>query len=282
MFNFFKKKVELKNTKVLMNSVYEKRGIKLDSEIAVPTNFECLIYYKSKYYSTLTSGKYQVNSSLVPTLFEKQAKQTKKRKRIKLVLHYINLSNQSIKFTYKKQKYVANIKVTNTQTFVEWMLLYNFKVDSSYAISNITDLLREILSRYNDIKVINKISTKFGITINSIEFETNKSSIFNESTSNANSNKSKQSIFNTNAINEWNNNIDSSTSSTQFATTIQPNNAVTNNTTNQIETDNTTSTVAPNYQSNKVETKTNTCPNCKGILKFTTPYCIHCGFKLDE
>ncbi len=247
MFNFFKKKVELKNTNVLMDSVCHSKGLKVDSEITVPNNFECLIYYNSKYYTTLQSGKHKINATLLPNLFEKQSKKFKKHKKISLIAHFINTSKQKLKISYKKQVFVTEFQISNTINFAEWILLYTYQTDNTYTYSCVKDLLCELLARFSTVEQINKISTHFGVELKYLEKENTKSSIFNENNTTSIFDAPKQQS----STLEY---VDNSTPSTFDIPQPQP--------------------ISKN--SNKI------CPNCKSVIKFTTLYCLNCGFKLNE
>lgn len=140
MFNIFKKKIELKNTHSLMESIFYHNGVKVDSEIIVPPNYKCLIYHNSKHYLTLDSGKHILTSSLAPNLFEKQTKNIKRHKSIRAVFHYIYLNEYEVKTTIKKKQYSFTIVITDIDKFAEFILLYNYKTDHTYTVSCIKDL----------------------------------------------------------------------------------------------------------------------------------------------
>ena len=62
MFSWFKRKVELKNENSIMASTYISSGVKVGSEIIVPSNFKCLIYNNGDYYYGLERGKHKVSN----------------------------------------------------------------------------------------------------------------------------------------------------------------------------------------------------------------------------
>lgn len=280
MFNLFKKKVELKNTNTLMNSITTGKGLKINSEITVPTNFECLIYYNSKHYITLSSGKHTVNANLLPHLCEKQAKHISKSKRIKFIAHFINLSKQKLKIIIKKKQCLVEFKVINSLKFAEWILLYNYRTDNNYTSVCINDLFREILIRTSVIEQVNRIINKFGIAVTQLEYEHIKSSFMENDLLD-----DKVSIFNdasTNILANQNNitaNSNINSGLKQESIVNQQNNPRTELIKKEQLSEGSFANDALNLSNQPAISQ---CPKCKTTIKFKTTYCLHCGYKLDD
>lgn len=196
MFNLFKKKIELKTTKSIMDSIHEKSGVKIGTKIQIPKNYECLIYHNSKYYATLLEGEYEITQSLLPELFKKQNKNLKK-KRIKFIAHYINISPQKIEIKIKKNKYIINFIIMNSQNFAEFILLYTYKTDQQYSYYSLKSVFEECLKSFSidNVDNINKHLNKLGIKI--LNINSNTSSIFNN---NENVGDKNENIDNSNTI----------------------------------------------------------------------------------
>lgn len=265
MFNWFRKKIELKNDKSIMASVYQKGGVKIGSEIIVPGNYECLIYHNSKYYTTLTCGTHKVDTIILPKLIEKQLKRNAKLKRVKFVSHYICTSNQQVELKLKKEKYLIEFCVTSTYNFAELMLLYTYKVDDSYVYPYLQDLFAELIkSVHGDYKQITdtKLLT-YGIKIINILPSSQKTSTFTPL-------------------------IDLSNTGSQDAKNIPTyastsTNEITHDTNTTLNADTTKNTIStPSNNSAPTSTQQiSTCPKCGQITKFTTSYCLRCGTKLE-
>lgn len=250
MFNLFKKKIELKNEKCIMSTFNNKKSFKIGSEIIVPDNFECLIYHKGKLYNTLTSGKYKLDKSTLPTLIDSQQGNKVKNKYIKFISHYISISKHELVVKFKKQKFAINFHVDNSSKFAELMLLYTYKVDNDYATSYLVDIFKELLifhkSNYKSIST-NSLSD-YGIMIDSCVPINEKNSIFQNSTTN-------QATINNANIN---------TTEISTANHISQSQPVPNST--------------PNI--NQIEFPK--CPKCENLVKFKTTYCLRCGYKLSD
>ena len=257
MFNWFKSKVELKKDSSIMTSSDHKKGLKLGSEIIVPSNFELLVFHKGKHYETLASGKYKVDKQLFPKLIKKQQSNNAKIKHVKCVLHYVNQSAQSMKIKFKKQTYVVEFKVSNSIDFALLMLLYTYKIDNEYALNTLNDILCELLLHHKgDYKQVLPTSlTNYGIEIISFSPINSKSSIFNE-----NSND-KESVA-------------SPTTPTNITTNTNSSIALENTNTATVQQG--ISLTTSNNQVNEI-----ICPKCNHISKFKTTYCLRCGFKLE-
>lgn len=244
MFNWFKKKIELKNENAIISSICERRGTKVDSEIIIPTNFEGLIYCRNKYYYTLSQGKHKFTPSLAPKLFAKR-KKGKPQKRIKIVLHYINKDTQTIKISIKKQLYNIKFIIEDSVKFAELMLLYTYKPGHDYASQYLAeifeDLMRENKFKINEIPQTSMLN--YGIKI--IEITSDSST------------KLSKSIFDNTSDNK--------------SEAITPPNIVEH--THEHEKDN----IIPASH----ETQ-NCCPKCKYPIKFATKYCLRCGYLIEE
>lgn len=256
MFNWFNKKVSLKKDTDIMSSVYNRKGLKLGSEIIVPTNFQCLIFHKGKQYSSLNEGKYKVDKKSLLELIEHQQRKNPKLKYIKCVCHYINTSSQKLELSYKKHSFIANFTISDVEKFTSLALLYSFKVDNESVIDLLNGVFRELLIYCKGD--CNKISTNsledFGLTINYFSKSDKKSSIFNTSKKKDSSekpNSTEQSLTeNINSIEENQNNKITTTNE-------QP------------------------KQLNEPQITFPTCPKCNTTAKFNTTYCLKCGYKLQ-
>ena len=245
MFNWFKKKIELKNENSIMSSVCERRGTKLGSEVAVPNNFECLIYCKNKYYQTLSQGKYKIEKSLLPKLFANNKK--KSSKRIKIVLHYVNKSNHKLEIIVKKIKYEIGFIIDDCIKFCTLMLLYNYKVDNDYVKSYLREIFEELIKSYhcNIGEIPQTALFDYGIKI--IDLSNNK----------------KSSIFD-NSVNK--------TSDSQPQDTITP-----------LDKESETDSINDSIKEEPVsDISIKCCPKCKYPVKFDTKYCLRCGHQLTD
>lgn len=258
MFNWFKRKIELKNENNIMSSVCNKKGLKLGSEISVPSNFECLIYNNCKFYFSLASGKHKVTNDSFNQLLTRQQKNKHKTKYIKCVCHYINKSTQSIKIRFKKQKYNVTFTITDLNKFAELMLLYAYKVDNDYVQTSLFEMFCELLQWHcGDYKQIKQTSLQdYGLTIESFTpiNDSKKSSIFDKITEETNLTKDS-SIFETS-------NKEKVQVQHQSSEVAQPEQTQSNTT-------------------QQIQNKFPVCPRCKNVAKFSTTYCLKCGYKLQ-
>lgn len=272
MFNWFKNKVELKNNNSIMSSFFNRTGVKIGSELIVPTNFKALIYYNEKLFYTLDSGKHKIDKQDMSSLIDSQQRNKKKIKNIKFVCHYINTLHQNFELKLKKQTYLINFYVDDIIKFANFMLLYTFKVDSDYVFYNLQDIFGEILTYNNhDCSKISKTSlVDYGIIIESFAPAHQKTSIFNTTEYNLPKQNSpiNQSTFTSTQSVEQNNNSSLNTNQVNILTQTQ-NSKPENN--NQVDT-----LVKTNSSNNLL-----ICPNCKNISKFNTTYCLKCGYKLE-
>ena len=258
MFNWFKRKVELKNENSIMASTYISSGVKVGSEIIVPSNFKCLIYNNGDYYFGLESGKHKVSNDKFERLILEQSK-TKRKKYVKMVCHYVNLAPQTIVIKYKKQKYAVNFNISDTIDFANLLLLYTFKVDENYTLNTVTDIFVEGLAwvKGDYSKIDTEFFKAYGITINSFKPENKKDSIF----------ASKSDLFHT-------------PSQEKDVTTpaIPPIPTPTLQEQKQ-EANESPSTEPVKVNVPKIEFPQ--CPKCKNVTKFNTTYCLRCGYKLE-
>lgn len=247
MFNWFKKKIELKNENCIMSSVCERRGTKLGSEVVVPNDFECLIYCKNKYYQTLSPGKYKIEKSLFPKLFTNNKKKTSKR--IKIVLHYVNKSNHKLEIIVKKIKYEIDFVIEDCIKFCTLMLLYNYKVDNDYVKSYLSEIFEELIkaNHYNIGEIPQTALFDYGIKIIDLSNNNKKSSIFNSSANKTGDSQPRDTITPLDKENETN----------SINETISKEEPV---------------------SSNNIKC----CPKCKYPIKFDTKYCLRCGHQLTD
>ncbi|MFQ6723898.1 MAG: hypothetical protein ACLRFE_01005 [Clostridia bacterium] len=258
MFNWFKSKIELKKDTSIMSSTHQKKGVKLDSEIIVPNNFEALIFYHGKLFYTLTSGKHKINNQSFEKLINIQKKHKSKFKYVKFVCHYVNLSIQEFNIKYKKQKYTIKFRIDNSIKFSELILLHTYKVDNNYVIQMLNDMFIELLIYLKaDLQQISENSLiEYGIKIDTFTQTSKTNSIFS----------SCNNINNNPVINDIKNK-DLST-----------------HTNNQKLQEDVKSPILENNSMHENETKhnsKNTCSNCGNITKFSTTYCLKCGHKLQ-
>ena len=256
MFNWFKSKVELKNNSSIMSSHHNKKGIKLGSEIVVPDSFELLVFYKEKHYLALSSGKYKVDKKLFEDIISHQQKRKLNIKYIKCVLHYINISPQTLKIKYKKQNYIVEFIITNSLAFSSLLLLHCYKVDNDYTTGLLCDIFHELLLYHkgNYSQITNNSLNAYGITISRFEPDNHKVSIFKEpssidlDTQNVSENKKETSSNKEDSFENGQNN------------TTQP-------TEKEI--------------SMPINIQFPSCPKCNHVAKFNTTYCLRCGYKLQ-
>ena len=262
MFNWFKSKIELKDKGNIASSFHVAKGIKIGSEIMVPDNFECLIFYNEKYYFSLKNGKNKVDNNSFSPLIHKQNKKGK-LKNIKCVVHYVSKLEHNLKFKAKKKIFSVNFKISDSKKFLSLLLLYNFKINNEYTNAVLLDVFKELLSfnNYNSTQITPESLQTFGIQIINFCEQTSKKSIFK------NTNQSTIIEQNDNEISQ-NTSVDNKE--------IAENNI--NETSNLIPSQ-------QNVQENELRLETSqfpTCPKCKSIAKFNTTYCLRCGYKLEQ
>lgn len=256
MFNWFKSKIELKNHNTIITSVDNKNGVKVGSEIIVPSGFECLIFSKNKYFSTLSEGKYKIEQKLLPNLFAKQQKRKSKIKKIRLVAHYISSANHTIEIKAKKQKYNIDFCINDKLKFINLMLLYSYKVDNTYASQYLAEIFYELLlhNKFNCKNITDSALGEYGIHINSFTTGKTKSSLFNNSSKPANTNivtHSDNTTLNNETFEESKSAIEENSSKEE---SIPQKNI-------------------PSIYS---------CPKCGHATKFKTTYCVRCGETLSN
>ena len=258
MFNWFKSKVTLKNENCIINSVSNLKGVKLGTEITVPNNFKCLIYYNCKYYLLLDSGEHKIDDVNFAPIINHQKNTKHKLKRVKFISHFVNMALQKIEFKLKNQKYIVEFCIDEPLKFTELMTLYSFKIDNDYAYTYLVEIFSEVLLFNNkDCKQItaNALSD-YGITIKNFSADGKKVSIL---TSNKTVNEQKS---NTKTIIEPNDELIISKQETK--------------------TDNTNNNDGSNIsKAEDIVASLPKCPKCSCPLKFKTTYCIKCGFKLE-
>lgn len=244
MFNIFKQKVEIKANIKFMQSV-QNRGIKVGSTIDVPENFLCLIYHNSKFYTCLEAGSHQLEEDLCPKLFKNQ-RRNGKLKRLSLICHYINISPSSFTFKYKKKEITVDFEITSPRDFAEFILLYSYKTDDIYTQECVKDCLISYIKLLNNsnLQILNNALEIYGLKLSNISFS---------------GNSIKQ-----------NENFDLLPS--QSNKSYQTSNLSSN------------TTKLPNQNSSSQPSPTNNnitiCPNCKTQFKFSTTFCVRCGYKL--
>ncbi|MBQ7880650.1 MAG: hypothetical protein IJ358_02265 [Clostridia bacterium] len=263
MFNWFKKKIELKNEKSVMSSIDYKKGIKIGSEIVVPSNFECLVYNKGKHFITLSSGKHKIDKTTFSSLMANQEAK-KSSKYINFVAHYISLSNQKLEIRFKKKKFIVEFCIDNSVNFAQYLLLYTYKVDSDYTYCILVDTFKELLLYHKGdySKISANTLSNYGIKILNFAPSDKKCSIFDKSTSSASK--------------------DVKILSTEPTNTPTQNTSIPQNTQaehSKIE--------APQVQSLQSSPQPSPqsfpkCPKCGNVVKFATTYCLKCGHKLSQ
>lgn len=246
MFNIFKQKVEIKSNIKFMQSVQNK-SIKVGSSITVPENFLCLIYHNSKFYNCLEAGSYQLDEDLCPKLFKNQ-RRNGKLKKLSLICHYINIAPSSFTFKYKKNEITVDFEIISPRNFAEFILLYSYKTDDIYAQECVKDCLVSYIKLLDNsnLQILNNALEIYGIKLSGVSFLSSATSI-------------KQ-------------NTDLDLLPTQQNKSYPTSNLGSN-----------TSTLS-NQNSNLPTGTTNgnitVCPNCKTQFKFSTTFCVRCGYKL--
>lgn len=248
MFSFLKQKIEIKPNIRLMHSIQNK-SFKVGGEIIVPDNFVCLIFHNSKFYTELEAGSHVVERELCPKLFKKQFKAKGKNKRIALICHYINLTPKSLCFKHRHKEIFIDYELTSFKDFAEFILLYTYKTDDCYTEECLRDFVLsniKILSNSN-LEILNSIFSRIGIKLNNVK------------TTDILKVKPKDELDLLNTTNQSQQSYSHTQSNAHSPVDpIQP--APTNPT--------------PSSQQGY------TCPNCNAHIKFTTTYCIRCGYKL--
>ena len=268
MFNWFKSKIELKKSTDIMSSTHIKKGLKIGSEIIVPNNFQCLIFYKGKCFNTLTEGKYKMDNKIFAELINAQQKLKFKTKYVKLVCHYITLLNQKLVFKFKKQQFEVDFNIAEPIKFASLMLLHTYKVDNDYTLNMLISMFSELLLYIKgDYKKISPSSLEsYGIAINSFAPINNKPSIFSKTPKSPINPNTEATQTDTN--NQIRQDLSSNISDNSLKQTTENNNNNNNNTQ--------TSSLAENKN-----TKLHICPNCNNSTKFNTTYCLRCGHKMQ-
>ena len=257
MFNWFRKKIELKNNNAIANSIDYKHGIKLGSEISVPCEFECLIFSKGKYFTTLKDGKYKIDDKVLPKLIKAQQKNAKKPKAVKLVAHYISTRNHELQIIAKKQKYKIDFCIKSNLKFTELILTFNYKIDDTYVLNYLQEIFHELLlfNKFNCDKITNTALESYGIYINEFKPLNTKKSMFSSKN---------------NAVIE------------ETSLPVMPVLGQSSNTKDEIEQSVEQKQSEPPTPSTTPQAKLYTCPNCGQATKFKTTYCIKCGTPLSD
>ena len=272
MFNWFKSKIELKNSASIMCSSHNKKGLKLGSEIIVPSNFECLIFHKGKCFNTLSEGKYKMDKKTFAELIEYQQRRKFKVKYIKCICHYVNISTQKLEIKFKKQKFIVDFVIAEPIKFANLALLYTCKVDDDYTLNILNDVFYELLTHVKgDYKQINQSSLNdYGINIASFAPQGTKASIFNTSSTQNDKNAD---------------NISASNAQTETAETSleQQNSDINKTSLHESDLDTTAKEkTSPEASSTPKPQQTfPACPKCNNVAKFNTTYCLRCGHKLQ-
>jgi len=284
MFNWFKSKIELKNEKIIMSSLDNKKGVKMGSDIVVPEHFECLIYNNGKHYNTLQSGKYRIDKADFSALINAEQKLKNKLKHVKFVAHYVCINSQQITLKIKKQKYLVDFKISNTLKFAEFMLLYAYKVDNDYTVQTLNDMFVELFgyNKYNYKQIPQNALEDYGLTINNISLE-GKVSILSTDTS--------KSLFDARDAllqskmphtKDEQNDLKTDSNTSHKANNLSSIQSVSNENTNIGTTSSTKVANSSNTQSTSSTQNFSVCTKCGHSVKFKTTYCLRCGYKLEE
>lgn len=122
MFNFFKfgktNFIPSDINKGMMSSNF--CTFKLGETLTLPENINCLICYKDKIYYSLESGSHKLSRESLLDLYEKQSKNNKKLKKLKIDFYFINKKTFSYNFSYI-DKVPINDKLTK--------ILFDVKID---------------------------------------------------------------------------------------------------------------------------------------------------------
>lgn len=203
---FFNNKIKLDKLTDVMSSKINK-NVKPDTKIIIPENFIGLIYYKDCYLNSLQSGEYKLNESNFPKVIKKNERRNRKRKKenYNFNIHFINTNTLSISFEFKaitsfkqKSKYflTATYSISNPKTFANELLITWYKTTNNRTLSYIKSWFKDFSSyliKKLDASHIsndeylkdfsNKFFKKYGIYINSISLNTNKSNFFTTNSS---------------------------------------------------------------------------------------------------
>lgn len=261
MFNWFKNKIELKDTKCIISSISLKNGVKSGSEILVPDKFDCLIYTKNRYAYSLSSGKYKMEETHYPKLV---GKSKPRHKKIKFIAYYVSSETQHITIRHKKTLYDVLFKICDKLLFTEFLLIHNYKITNAYAINYLAEVFYEVLA-YNKFNYTNISSplAKYGIEIIKFDIQNKKSSIFN--------NPKKSQIYN-------------SSENKKNLSEIKP--KENENNLNDVNTQSTNDNTLQEHKSKSSQTSGANnfyiCKNCGNKTKFSTTYCIKCGASLGK
>ena len=127
MFNWLKMKfrnlVPSDLSKGMMSSYFGT--IKLGEKLTVPVDCVCFVSYKDKIYNTLTSGTHNLSKELLIDVYQKQLKNNKQLKQLKLDLFFVNKSE----FTYTFD-YIDKIPVNKKSTKVLFSICANINIDN--------------------------------------------------------------------------------------------------------------------------------------------------------
>lgn len=74
--------------------------IKIGDKIKIPDNCVCLVTYKDKTFNTLQSGSYTLSKELLIDLYQKQLKNKKELKKLKVDFFFVNTKDFSYNFDY--------------------------------------------------------------------------------------------------------------------------------------------------------------------------------------
>ena len=167
MFKLFKNKIELKNTRALMSSEVYQKGVKIGTEIIVPKSFKCLIYNNNKYFLTLPEGNHTVTNDNFGNIITSQSYKGKKAKRVRMIAHFVNISNQKLEIKLGNRNYLIEFCVNNPLQFAELMLLYTYKVDNVYCYSYLNEIFKDLLLYHNKntSNINNNALEQYGINI---------------------------------------------------------------------------------------------------------------------
>lgn len=255
MFNLFKQKIDIKPSIGLMHSVQNK-NFKVGGEIVVPENFVCLIYHHSKFYTCLDEGTHTVERDLCPKLFKKQFKSKGKNKRISLVCHYINVTPKPLKFKHKHEEISIEYELVSVRDFAEFVLLYCYKTDDGYTEECLRDFALsyiKLLSNSN-LEILNNEFGKIGIKIKNIA-------------KTGDTKKSSNELDLLSVERETSADIDTAAKSIN-----SPDQAPSTHSKHESSVSNAAASLSQQVGY--------TCPNCGTKMRFSTTYCIRCGYKL--
>ena len=134
--------------------------IKIGDKIKIPENCVCLVTYKDKTYNTLQPGSYTLSKELLIDLYQKQLKNEKELKKLKVDFFFVNTKDFSYNFDYidkipicgKLKKLIFNVNinlnVSNCQVFASNVLSEFSSVNALSCERLILDYIENLIRNF--------------------------------------------------------------------------------------------------------------------------------------